>query len=344
MYERQALRASTGAGVLGRAARWASSTAGAGWSTSRRRRRRGAGIEVRHDAPVVARWRPAAASVARRRARRCARRRWCWPRAASSPTRRCARPTSGPNWDVAKVRGTPYNTGEVLRAALELGAAPYGHWSGCHAIQWDRDAPPIRRPGAHQPLLPPVLSGRDRRQRATASASSTRARTSATTPTPSTARRCCASPPGWRSSSSTSGRCGLLRDDRLRGAGRDARRGGHARRAGRGARHRPERLERDRRASTTRRSSAADVRPGGQGRPAHRGPRRAQVQLGAAAGLAAVRRVPGHLRDHVHVRRAARGRGRARAGPRAAARSRACTRPASSSAGCSSTTTRAAPA
>jgi tricarballylate dehydrogenase len=48
----------------------------------------------------------------------------------------------GPNWDVAKVRGTPYNTGEVLQAALALGAQPYGHWSGCHAIQWDRDAPP----------------------------------------------------------------------------------------------------------------------------------------------------------------------------------------------------------
>ena len=39
------------------------------------------------------------------------------------------------------MRGTPYNTGEVLRAALALGAAPYGNWSGCHAIQWDRDAP-----------------------------------------------------------------------------------------------------------------------------------------------------------------------------------------------------------
>jgi tricarballylate dehydrogenase len=48
----------------------------------------------------------------------------------------------GPNWDVAKVRGTPYNTGEVLRAALAFGAQAYGHWSGCHAIQWDRDAPP----------------------------------------------------------------------------------------------------------------------------------------------------------------------------------------------------------
>ncbi len=48
----------------------------------------------------------------------------------------------GPNWDVAKVRGTPYNTGEVLQFALDAGAQPYGHWSGCHAIQWDAGAPP----------------------------------------------------------------------------------------------------------------------------------------------------------------------------------------------------------
>ncbi len=47
----------------------------------------------------------------------------------------------GPNWDVAKVRGTPYNTGEVLRMALDAGAQPYGNWSGCHAIQWDAGAP-----------------------------------------------------------------------------------------------------------------------------------------------------------------------------------------------------------
>jgi tricarballylate dehydrogenase len=47
----------------------------------------------------------------------------------------------GPNWDVAKVRGTPNNTGEVLEAALRHGAQAYGHWSGCHAIQWDAGAP-----------------------------------------------------------------------------------------------------------------------------------------------------------------------------------------------------------
>jgi tricarballylate dehydrogenase len=48
----------------------------------------------------------------------------------------------GPGWDLARVRGTPYNTGEVLHMALALGAQPYGHWSGCHAVAWDAAAPP----------------------------------------------------------------------------------------------------------------------------------------------------------------------------------------------------------
>lgn len=48
----------------------------------------------------------------------------------------------GPQWDVAKVRGTPANTGEVLKMALDSGAQPYGHWSGCHSIAWDAAAPP----------------------------------------------------------------------------------------------------------------------------------------------------------------------------------------------------------
>jgi tricarballylate dehydrogenase len=48
----------------------------------------------------------------------------------------------GPGWDVAKVRGTPYNTGEGIEMALAAGAQPYGHWSGCHSIAWDAGAPP----------------------------------------------------------------------------------------------------------------------------------------------------------------------------------------------------------
>lgn len=47
----------------------------------------------------------------------------------------------GPNWDLAKVRGTRYNTGQGHRMALEIGAAASGHWSGAHAVQWDMNAP-----------------------------------------------------------------------------------------------------------------------------------------------------------------------------------------------------------
>ena len=47
----------------------------------------------------------------------------------------------GPGWELAKVRGTRFNVGDGLRMALEIGAAPYGNWSGCHATGWDRNAP-----------------------------------------------------------------------------------------------------------------------------------------------------------------------------------------------------------
>ena len=47
----------------------------------------------------------------------------------------------GPNWDLAKVRGTRYNTGLGLRMAIDAGAMPHGHWSGCHAVGWDQNAP-----------------------------------------------------------------------------------------------------------------------------------------------------------------------------------------------------------
>ncbi len=46
----------------------------------------------------------------------------------------------GRGWDLAKVRGTKYNTGDGLAMALKIGAQPYGHWSGCHATGWERYA------------------------------------------------------------------------------------------------------------------------------------------------------------------------------------------------------------
>ena len=47
----------------------------------------------------------------------------------------------GPGWDLAKVRGSRFNTGDGIRMALAVGASPCGNWSGCHAVGWERNAP-----------------------------------------------------------------------------------------------------------------------------------------------------------------------------------------------------------
>jgi tricarballylate dehydrogenase len=47
----------------------------------------------------------------------------------------------GPGWDLAKVRGSRFNTGDGIRIALAIGASPRGNWSGCHAVQWEMNAP-----------------------------------------------------------------------------------------------------------------------------------------------------------------------------------------------------------
>jgi len=49
----------------------------------------------------------------------------------------------GRGWDLAKVRGSRFNTGQGLKMALDIGAAPAGHWSGAHACAWDLNAPPV---------------------------------------------------------------------------------------------------------------------------------------------------------------------------------------------------------
>ena len=47
----------------------------------------------------------------------------------------------GPGWDLAKVRGTRFNNGDGIRMAMDIGASPCGNWSGCHAVQWEMNAP-----------------------------------------------------------------------------------------------------------------------------------------------------------------------------------------------------------
>ena len=48
----------------------------------------------------------------------------------------------GRPWDHARVRGTRHNQGDGLRMAMEIGAMPWGQWSGCHATPIDAEAPP----------------------------------------------------------------------------------------------------------------------------------------------------------------------------------------------------------
>lgn len=46
----------------------------------------------------------------------------------------------GAGWDLAKVRGSRYNTGNVIQAALDIGARAHGNWSGCHSVFFDANA------------------------------------------------------------------------------------------------------------------------------------------------------------------------------------------------------------
>lgn len=46
----------------------------------------------------------------------------------------------GEGWQNAVVRGTPYNKGQMIQAALAIGAARGGDWSTAHSVQWDAEA------------------------------------------------------------------------------------------------------------------------------------------------------------------------------------------------------------
>jgi tricarballylate dehydrogenase len=49
----------------------------------------------------------------------------------------------GAEWAKARVRGTEHNTGDGIRAALDVGAEARGDWGGCHAVAWDLNAPEV---------------------------------------------------------------------------------------------------------------------------------------------------------------------------------------------------------
>jgi tricarballylate dehydrogenase len=60
----------------------------------------------------------------------------------------------GTGWDLVKVRGSRYNSGEVLNFALGFGAQPIGHWSGCHAVLVDAEAPDVECAYEHRYSYP----------------------------------------------------------------------------------------------------------------------------------------------------------------------------------------------
>jgi tricarballylate dehydrogenase len=49
----------------------------------------------------------------------------------------------GPNWDLVKLRGTRYDTGDGIQMAVQVGAQLAGHWGGCHASIVSEDSPMI---------------------------------------------------------------------------------------------------------------------------------------------------------------------------------------------------------
>lgn len=54
----------------------------------------------------------------------------------------------GENWDLVKLRGTRYNTGDGQRMAMEVGAHTAGHWGGCHASIVSEDSPMVEAASA----------------------------------------------------------------------------------------------------------------------------------------------------------------------------------------------------
>ena len=266
------------------------------------------GIEIRHDCAVEALERGAVTvRRPRRRARDAARARGRAGRGRlrvqPGAARRLPRPElgrgQGPRHAVQHGRGAAAPRSPPARSRTGTGAAATRS-SGTAT----RRRPAISSsPTASR--ASPIPSGSS--STPTASASSTRARTSATTPTPSTAPRSCASRSGVAHQVFDAQSLPLLRDDRLRGAGRHARRGRRCASSAEALGIDPERFER------TVADFNAAIGPG-EFDPAVKDGLRThglavdEDQLGAGDRHAAVRRLPGDVRDHVHLRRRARRR------------------------------------
>ena len=248
----------------------------------------------------------------------------------------------GPTWDLAKVRGSRFNTGDGIRMALEVGARPGGNWSGCHAVGWDRNAPEFGDlavgDGFQKHSYPFGIMVNADGERFVDEGADFRNYTYAKY------GRVILNQPGqfaWQIFDQKV--VHLLRDEyRIRQVTKvqadtleelvDQARGRQS-----------ASLPQDGEGMERRGDTGHSVQPERQGRPHHQGAEGRQEQLGQHARQAALSRLRGDLRRHLHLRRRAhhdRGRGRQASTTR---RSRASMRPAKWSAASSTSTTPAAP-
>ena len=110
-----------------------------GGEARHRRALRVEGHAARHRRPRRAS--PASWSGLRPAARRSTPAPSCSPRAASRPIRRCARAISGPTGSSRACAARPTTPATASRWRSRSARSPWGHWSGCHSVQWDLNAP-----------------------------------------------------------------------------------------------------------------------------------------------------------------------------------------------------------
>src|SRR4030095_403624 len=60
----------------------------------------------------------------------------------------------GTGWGLGKGRGSTHNSRAALNLALAFGAQPTGHWSGCHAVLVDAEAPDVEAAYEHRYSYP----------------------------------------------------------------------------------------------------------------------------------------------------------------------------------------------
>ncbi len=248
----------------------------------------------------------------------------------------------GPGWDMAKVRGTRYNTGDGIQMALDIGAQSYGQWSGAHAVAWERYANDYgdvdgQHSAGYRHSYPFGLMVNADGERFVDEGADFRNYTYA-----KYGRAVLAQPGNYAWQVFDAQVLPLLRDEyKMRGA----------------TKVRADTLEElvnkmqdvnpagflktiaglQRRSETRR-----EIRSEHQGRQSHRGPHAQQVQLGEYDGKAAVRGLFGRLRHHLYVRRPEDRHRRAMCSTSRTRRSPGFMPRASWSAACSTSTIRAA--